>query len=137
MDRISVNSLFPSNYKSEQLNTNNMFNLREIQDKNKLNFNIEKLIKLRENRKKKIFIHYEKIFNLCLNKIDLANNMNKTETIYEVPNGIYGSFDYKPFDCLEFIEEKLKKMHLDILILNEKTIYISWINLEENIKFKH
>lgn len=138
---LNVNNLFSnSNYNtSEELNTNNISNYynNNHNNNNTLKFNIDKLIKLREERKKKVLIHYEKIFNICLNKITLANNMNKTETIYQVPDAVYGTFDYDKYECMQYIEDKLKKMCLDTLILGNNNIYISWINLENNIKTKH
>ena len=42
-----------------------------------MNFNLERLIKLREERKNKVLTQYEKVFGFCLNKITLANNLNK------------------------------------------------------------
>jgi hypothetical protein len=136
MDRISINNLFPSPNDCKPLDLDNLSNNQESKTKNKINFNIDKLIKLREERKKRIFIQYEKIFHICLNKITMANNLNKTEILYEIPDAIYGHFDYSVNDCMEYVYSKLKNMKLDTLILNEKSIYISWLNLEENIKKK-
>lgn len=134
MDKISINNLFPSTNDFQPLDVNTLCNPQENKIKNKINFNIDRLIKLREERKQKIFIQYDKIFNMCLNKINLANNLNKTETMYEVPEVIYGYFDYNSFACLHYIEDKLRNMNMDTILYNEKTIYISWLNLEENIK---
>ena len=134
MDEISINNLFSTGNNFEPLDVHNLYNPNDQKEKNKLNFNIDRLIKLREERKKKILIQYEKIFNLCLNKINLANNLNKIEIIYDVPDGIYGHFDYNSSNCLDYIEKKLQSMHLDTLIFNNKTIYVSWLNLEENKK---
>lgn len=133
MDRISINNLFPTN-DFQPLDVNNLYNTQGNKAKNKLNFNIDRLIKLREERKQKIFIQYDKIFNMCLNRITLANNLNKTEIVYEVPEAIYGHFDYNIHDCIQYLENKLKDMDLDTLILNNRTIYVSWLNLEENRK---
>lgn len=136
MDRISINNLFSTTNDFEPLDVHNLFNTKEQMVKNKINFNIDRLIKLREERKKKILVQYEKIFNMCLNKINMANELNKTEIIYDVPEGLYGHFDYNSLDCLNYIEKKIRDMHLDTLILNNKTIFISWLNLEENKKNK-
>ena len=57
MDKISVSNLFPSTRDLEPLNVNNLYNTNEQKNQNKLNFNIDKLIKLREDRKKKILVH--------------------------------------------------------------------------------
>lgn len=130
MDRISIKNIFSNSNDFEPLDVNNLYNVKD--KKNKINFNIDRLIKLREERKNKILIQYEKIFKMCLNKVNLANDMNKTEIVYDVPDGIYGHYDYNPVDCLLYIEGKLKNMFFDTLVLNNKTIFISWANLGDN-----
>jgi hypothetical protein len=132
MDRISVSNLFPSTNDFRPLDVNNLYNTREQKTKNKLNFNIDKLIKIREERKKKIIVQYEKIFNICLNKITLANRLNKTEVIYEIPDAIYGHLEYNIVDCIAYVNSKLEQLHFDTLIFG-KVIYISWLDLEKNI----
>ena len=136
MERISINNLFPSNNTFKPLDVYSLYNTKEQRIKNKINFSIDRLINLREERKKKILEQYDKVFNICLNKINTANNLNKTETIYEVPNGIYGFIDYKPLECVHYIQKKLHDMCLNTLILSENVLYISWTYLEENIKNK-
>ena len=129
MDKINISNLFPNKQNNDdnysELNVSNLFNIIEKKPK-KTNFDLERLSNLREERKKKILVQYEKIFNLCLNKINIANNLNKLEIVYDVPEAIYGSFEYKSIDCLLYISEKLKKMGIDIIILNEISLYVSW-----------
>lgn len=136
MDRISINNLFPSNNDFKPLDVNSLYNPQEKHVRNKINFNIDRLVNLREERKKKVLIQYERIFNMCLNKINLANNLNKVEIVYDVPEAIYGSFDYNSNDCLEYIDDKLKKLKLDTLILDNKSIYVSWENLAKKMSKK-
>lgn len=133
MDKININNLFPSSNDFRPLDVYTLYHTRDQQTTNKINFNIERLIKLREERKNKILIQYDRIFNMCLKKINIANELNKTEIVYDVPDAIYGYLEYNRIDCLGYLENKLKSMHLDTLILNDKTIYVSWINLHENI----
>lgn len=136
MDRISINNLFPSNNDFKPLDVNSLYNPQEKHVRNKINFNIDRLVNLREERKKKVLIQYERIFNMCLNKINLANNLNKVEIVYDVPEAIYGSFDYNSNDCLEYIDDRLKKLKLDTLILDNKSIYVSWENLAKKMSKK-
>ena len=133
MDKININNLFPASSDNfKPLDVESLFNLNEQKNKKKMNFNVDRLIKLREERKNKVLFQYEKVFGFCLNKITLANNMNKLEVVYDLPEAMYGSFEYNVFDCLMFIDEKLKEMGLETLIINENTIYISWIELGKN-----
>jgi hypothetical protein len=134
MDKININNLFPYANDFKPLDVYSLYHTRDKQITNKINFNIERLIKLREERKNKILIQYEKIFNMCLKKINTANNLNKTEIVYDVPEAIFGYLEYNRLRCLEYIEKKLKDMHLDALILNNKTIYVSWLNLGDNMR---
>ena len=136
MDRISINNLFPSSNNFQPLDVNSLYNVNEQRTKNKITFNIDKLVSLREERKKKVFVQYEKIFNMCLNKINLANGLNKNELVYYVPEAVYGYFDYNSINCLEYIEDKLRKMKLETLILDNTSLYVSWENLAKKIKKK-
>lgn len=138
MDKISINNLYKfedNQYKNNVIDVNSLFNFKENQTTQSVNFDLEKLIKLKEKKKNKILIQYEKIFKLCLDKITLANNLNKTEVVYEIPDAIFGYFDYNKLDCMQYINSKLKNMNLDTLLLNDMNIYISWLNLETNIIF--
>lgn len=133
MDQISISNLFPSSSDFKPLDVYSLYNTKEQRIQNQLNFNIERLVKLREERKNKIFVQYDKIFNACLNKINRANNLHKTEVLFDIPEGIYGHNDYNPLQCIEYIDKKLKDMCLDTLILKQ-SIYISWLNLSDNLK---
>ncbi len=103
-------------------------------EKHHKGFNLERLIHLREERRVKILAQYEKIYNMVLNKITLANNLNKTELVYEVPDVVFGHYDYNSLDCINYIDIGLKKMFIDTIVLSDKTIYISWLNLDKNIR---
>ncbi len=136
MDKISINNIFlqsPDN--SRPLDVNMMFDVGGS-NKTKTNFDIDKLIKLREERRSKILVQYEKIFNMVLNKIMAANKMNSTEMIYAVPDALYGHFDYNQADCAKHVADKLTGLGLDAAPLADHTIYISWLDLENNIKKK-
>ena len=132
MDQISISNLFPSS-DFKPLDVYSLYNTKEQRIQNQLNFNIERLVQLREEKKNKIFIQYDKIFNACLNKINRANNLHKTEVLFDIPEGIYGHSDYNPLQCLEYIEKKLQDLCLDTLIL-KNSIYISWLKLGDNLK---
>lgn len=130
MDKININNLFPSSSDDFMpLDVQSLFNLNEQKNRKKINFNIERLIKLREERKNKVLSQYEKVFGFCLNKINLANNLNKLEVIYDIPEAMYGSFEYNQLDCLLYIDNKLKDMGLDTLLIDNNSLYISWLEL--------
>ena len=140
MDKINISNLFPGEQDDQgqdyrPVDVHSLFNLNKSKNK-KTAFNLDRLVKLREERKMKVLLQYEKVFNLCLNKINLANNLNKLELAYDIPEAMYGSFEYNSIDCLLYITEKIKKMEIDVIILSESSLYISWVNLGTNLNKK-
>jgi hypothetical protein len=119
MDNISISNIFSGTNDFRPLDVNNLYNnaIKSNYDRNKINFNIDRLTKLREERKNKILI-------------TLANNLNKTEVMFDVPEVVYGYPDYNVTDCVIYIVKKIKDMKLDALIFN-KSVYISWLDLQE------
>ena len=130
MDKININNLFPSTTDDfAPLDVQSLFNLNEQKNRKKINFNMERLIKLREERKNKVLSQYEKVFGFCLNKISLANTLNKVEVVYDVPEAMFGSFEYNVADCLIYIDNKLKEMGFETLFISDNSMYISWQDL--------
>ena len=69
---------------------------------------------------------------MCLNKIDLANSIHKIDIIYEIPASVYRCVEYESVECLAYLEERLRKLYMDTLILSGTSIFISWSNVEGN-----
>lgn len=153
MDKINIKNLFYNNNKNnnnklnqnyfrynepkkEQFGPLNVYTLFNPQKKNKtdLKFDIESLINRKKIKKEKILVEYKKIFNMCLRKILTANRLDKNEIIYEVPIGLFGFDDYSSSECINYLNEELKKMYFDLLILSNNSIFISWEDLENNMK---
>jgi hypothetical protein len=92
-------------------------------------FNFKNLI---NEKKKKIDIaneYYNKYYELCLRKIEYANKLNYEYITFQVPTNIIECSTYDYNKCKEFICENIKKKSLDIYMLNNDIIYISWNNL--------
>jgi len=132
MDKISINNIFNTNDR-RVLDVNNIYG-QQAQSEKKVQFSVDRLIKLREERKAKLYAEYKKQLNICLNRINTANNLNRTEVMYDVPDGLYGHSDYVPGDCLAYIKNKIKGMKLDVVVLSDRSILISWLHLEANLK---
>ena len=77
---------------------------------------------------------YKKIYNICLNKIDTANSMRKTDIIFEIPRLIFRCPEYDPFECLNYLEKKLRNLDMDTLRMSGLFIFISWQNIKKNRK---
>ena len=146
MHNISIANLFNNNnnnkitykpldvYSLSEINKELNSNINNNNNKKKNILNIDKLKHVEQERKKQIVEQYEKIYNNCLNKINLANNLHRIWITHEIPLGIWGLVDYNPTDCLKYIEEKLNEIYIDTIILSINIIYISWNNLRTKNK---
>lgn len=134
MEHINIDNLFLPNNKDkhEPLDVYSLFNTKENKTHSKINFSIEKLMKSNEKNKKKTLQQYQKIYNLCLNKIDMANIHKMTDIIYNVPKAVFRYPLYDPLECLNYIENNLRALYMDTLILSNSSIFISWANIKEN-----
>ncbi|AYV78892.1 MAG: hypothetical protein Edafosvirus45_1, partial [Edafosvirus sp.] len=75
---------------------------------------------------------FNNIYRVCLEKIKRENEFNKTDIIFDVPLAILGNTEYKSIDCLDFIENKLRALHIDTYKLSARSIFISWLYVEVN-----
>ena len=73
------------------------------------------------------------MYQICWEKIKIANINEKNDIIYKIPLFIADCIDYNPLSCLEYIELELRKLSFDTLKLNNCSIFISWIYLEVNL----
>ncbi len=131
MDKININNLFGGT-NNKPLNVHTLYDTKGNKDKEKVSLNIERLINLRDERKNRVLIQYEKTYNSCLNRITTANELNKTDITFVAPESSFGHIDYNVVDCIDYIKRKLDELKLDTLILSESTLYISWLNLGKN-----
>jgi hypothetical protein len=136
MDRINIDNLFPSSNKhgKKPLDVYSLYHPNEVQKVDENIFSIESLIDVREDKKRRGDVHYEKIYSSCLNRIANANKMNLTDIIYRIPEAIYRCPEYNAEKCLKILETRLRTLYLDTLIVNKNTIFISWLNLASNRK---
>ena len=146
MDRINISNLFPAavdnnSISNKPLDIHSIINSTKSNKANilvpvikKSNFNLNKIINKKSNRQKLAVLEYKKIFNLVLNKITIADDTNNTSIIYEVTDAIFSCPEYKSLECLNYIENRLRKMYMDTFKISEKSIFICWKNIEENKK---
>ena len=92
-----------------------------------LSININKLrgeVELSEQRKIKI---YEKILDLCYQRILNSNKKNDDYACsYIVPNVVFGLPLYDVNECITFIINKLVEKEFNIVYAFPTTIHISW-----------
>ena len=141
MNNININSIFGKNSSNggesnKPLDVHTLFHSGYVKTDAKPRFSVDSLINEREEKKKKVIYQYKRIFHMCLKKIQLANRMNKYEILYEVPEAIFMYPEYNSYDCLKYIDDRVKKLFMDTCILSNKTIFITWYDIKENKRIK-
>lgn len=136
MNNININNLFSVSSSNKILDVHSLYypkdNISNTQTK--MDFSVDNLINEREERKKKVIEQYKKLFYLCLKKIKMANKLNKTDIIFDIPDAIFMFPEYSIIDCMKYINEKLQKLYMETLILSDKTIFITWKDIDKNKK---
>lgn len=100
--------------------------------------NINKLRSEVEEREKRKQIIYEKVLNLCYQRILNNNKQNDDYTCtYIVPTVIFGLPLYNVDDCVAFIMNKLIEKGFDIVFAVPTTIHISWKPVDKNQNNNH
>lgn len=131
MDKICINNLFKTT-EFKPLNVQTLYDVKGNKEKEKFNLNIDRLIHLRDERENKVITEYEKLYNNCIGKITMANELNKTSVVFNAPESVYGYFNYSPIECIKYINAKLENEKFDTLIISDNKLYISWLNLGKN-----
>jgi hypothetical protein len=136
MDKITISSLIPSSTTNKPIDIHSMYNYKENNTKNNNDISVNKILNLQKERKKKTIHQYDKIFKMCMTRINTANELNYTEIIYTIPTVAFQCPDYNTDDCLINLQNKLRELCFDTFIVSNTDIYVSWFNLENNIKNK-
>lgn len=140
MDNINIKNIFINNDQIIKNNHNNKddelfmkeFNTYNLTSKNKLidvvddNFILNKIKNIKKNDNEKLNEVYENKFKECLLKINDAIDINVTDIYFTISSGYFGCKSYKSFECLKYIENKLRKKKFDTLIYSPTNIFISW-----------
>lgn len=91
--------------------------------------NINELYSIQKKKKQKRTICFDKILELCHNRIRTIAESNGQNTFYEIPGILAGYPLYDLNECLEYIVDALRKNGFLVQILPKPhvaVIYISW-----------
>ena len=69
---------------------------------------------------------YELKYNECMMYIDNAIDVGLTDIIFSVGISYFGYQNYNSYECLLYMEKKLKDNNFLTLIKSRKDIFISW-----------
>jgi hypothetical protein len=113
---LDANSLSSSNKKYEEANL----------------FDSNMIIKKRKKRYEKMLDIYMKYYTICIDRIKLLTAKNQTDLIYDIPPIILDCPEYSCKECIKFIEEKLRNIYFDTLIMSPTRLFITWKYIELN-----
>lgn len=128
MEKINIENLF---HCTTHDNTGKALDVKAITQSQKP-FDTDILIETRERKRKILLNCYIKFYDKCLKKIEIANNVGKTDLLYSVSESIPNFPEYKPIDCIGYIRNKLENDSFDTYIVGNKTIFITWLYIEAN-----
>lgn len=131
MEKLSIQSLFHCKTGNSQV-----LDVNSIIGKKDESFDIKRIIAAKEERRKRLCNTYEKLYEKCVNKIDIANSLGKTDLLYYVPVKIKDVPEYNPKDCLIHIDKRIKSLYMDSHMVNNAIIFITWFYIEANIEFE-
>jgi hypothetical protein len=143
MDNINIKNIFINNnsYKKEnkdnkdnssflsEINTYNLISKNKLIDVVDDNFIINKIKYVQKYENDLVIEVYEEKFKECLLKINDAIDINITDIFVTVSKGHFGCKKYYSYDCLKYIEDKLRKKKFETLIISKTEIFISWKKL--------
>lgn len=148
MNGININNLFPS--LNGASTTNHPIDIRTLYSSSRQtpstiensykqvnSFDLHKMLETPKIKQEQANAFYKKRFDMILNKIGNAHNFNMTSIICDVPPIVFRCPMYNPQACLDYIEDRLRKLYMDTLILGDRSVFISWVNIEENEKLQN
>ncbi len=121
---ISISNLFGCSISEKKTSRTGILNIKSLSNDKNMYFDVEKLS---YNRLQKEKIYQEKqiyLYNLCTQKIDMMNNLNKTDYIYELSENETDKQEH-----LKYIETKLEEHGLKCTIIDDRSIFITWAHL--------
>lgn len=130
MNDLNIKNLFLNNNPPPKPTNSNVISISTIVATKSSGINddfiVNKIKDKKQTIKDKINEINNKLFESCLNKINMAIDANLTSTIYKINSSYFGYPEYNPEECLKFIKHKLEKKNFVIKILYGNKIYIDW-----------
>lgn len=136
LSNFNIENLF-SNNKGKKPNFTGQLDIKSLfqnedNDNNK-NIDSKNLLETIYEKRNKLQKYYARIFNKCWTTIESANKCGFTKIKYEIPK-FSECIGYSCKECLLFLKKKLEEQKLDVRIISEVGINISWEFLEDKIK---
>ncbi|AYV84658.1 MAG: hypothetical protein Hyperionvirus33_1, partial [Hyperionvirus sp.] len=98
MDKLSLESLFGC--KTHNNREGDVLDVRSI-TRNQKAFDVGVLLETREKKRVKLLGYYEKAFEICIKKIEVANNLGKTDLMFSVREFVPCCPQYGARGCID------------------------------------
>lgn len=132
---IFANNILQNNSQEKTIISINDFSVDTLIESNTYKYTIsddyiiDKIKINKINEKKKIDDLHGELYKYCLIKINNAIELNLTDTIYNVGLSYFGFQNYNSYECLKYIDAKLKEKKFLTMIISNNGIFISWKNI--------
>jgi hypothetical protein len=133
MNNITIANLFSSKDKPPQfggkLDVESLFN----QEKKTSNFDSKILLEGLNEKRRKLQACYRENYIKCCDTITDANKSGLTKIKYGIPS--YSEcIGYTCKECIEYIKKHLEEQSINVKIINDTKMIISWEDLETKLK---
>jgi hypothetical protein len=132
---IFANNILQNNSQEKTVISINDFSVNTLVESNTFksaisdDYIINKIKSNKINEKKKNDDLFEELYKQCLIKINTAIELNMTDIIYSVGLSYFGYPHYNSFQCIKYIEIRLREKKFLTLVVSNKDIFISWKNI--------
>jgi hypothetical protein len=133
--QMNIETLMPSNSHNYNRNTgkidvNMISNGKSINIDPSKDFNSHNLLNGIYERRKKKRNWLVDMYNLCCNKIKDADDAGLTDITFILPEIISENSSYRHLEAIEYISKNLRDQKIDTLVLDKKSIFVTWKYLE-------
>ena len=143
MNNINIKNIFANNIlQNSSHEKNNItisdFSVSTLVESNTFKTNISddyivnKIKSNKTNQINKLNELHETLYKECLTKINTAIELNMTDIVYTVGMSYFGYKNYNTYECIKFIEKKLKEKNFLTLKVTPKDLFISWTNITDS-----
>ena len=133
--QMNIETLMPSNKHNYNRNTGKL-DVNMISSGKSINidpskdFNSHNLLNSIYEKRKQKRNWLVDMYNLCCNKIKDADDAGLTDITFILPEIILENSAYRHKEAIEYISKNLRDQRIDTLVLDKKSIFITWKYLE-------
>jgi len=132
---LNINNLFPSSQAEKgTLCISNLFTTLKPQSNIPKIKDLTDIIQAEQERKQQLAIVYRKMLNECIELFKNHKKYNDLDMVYEIRQFYRQIYIPEISNCRDYIMKKLFEIGLDTYPISDRFIFITWINLDNNLK---